>query len=278
MRFGESYPNFFVVHKMKQRQVRALFSIESRFRSSALGMTANDAHQYLSRGSSFLVNNKQLGQLALVSCAHIVHPFRFPHYYRDSMHWLEHVKPEDLEFEITLIDPHTGAALYAMSLPRQLLKVHEELDCCAFVFPKQLNVSRLVQEFNSVLTSTVNYTPQPFDIDETFGTGKVQCVGFDYSGNRMEQQVGKHAMLQLEGKTLSNEIETRARRRNGDALVACQEFRIDTAPHRLNFGMCGGPVTLLEDGKALGMVEGIAPDGTVHCLPMQVINKLLFSN
>lgn len=257
--------------------MKALFSVESRFCTQALGMTK---HDYLSRGSAFLMVHK--GQLGLMTCSHITQPFRFPHYYRDSMKWLGLVQPEDLEFQMTLVSPTTGQALYELPLPGSLLRLHPQLDCCGFIFPKHLELDKLLFQLQQVLSSAdqLQFDPRPYrtvPAAPAFATGATRCLGFDYSGNRMEQQVDTHTMLAVEGHTLSPHVETALRRDpHSQDLLECQEFRVETAS-KLNFGMCGGPVVLAKETDGLlllGMVEGIAQDGTVHCVPTQTLESL----
>jgi hypothetical protein len=229
---------------------RGALSLVVSFKNDAFGMRE---YEVLSRASACAVVAPRPARLVLLSCLHVVHPFRYPQYFRPdhaATAWVQHVRPEMVRCSAQVVDVG-GVVLDRAELRSDWLVPHPVRDLVALRFAAGVDEAQEFLRRNHV---------RLFDLDRALRLWPGTRVSVE--GHRSESRINEAGLdvsvehpLSEAGAVASIETATQL---GQDGLPGSVEQVFCFTPEQLPMGVCGGPVTDAETGDCLaGIVEGI---------------------
>nr|CCA26748.1 conserved hypothetical protein [Albugo laibachii Nc14] len=212
----------------------AVLCLYSEFQLEEQGM---QALEYLSSGSAVLLPRPAPSDAwRLLTCQHIVCPWRFPRYFSEKWDWLQFVEPQHVQYRVVLMDPH-ARVLYEGRLD-PLVYLHPLRDVA------MLSISGLSDCVSLTKAMERNaMKPVVFDSDSLKPGAEVKVYGYEAEASAFVPRC----------------VSGRYTGQNGHK----QAFA--WTQNAVREGMCGGAV-LNQMGRAVGVIEGIVPkqrDGDV---------------
>lgn len=189
----------------------------------------------------------------LLTSAHVVHPFRFPHYYKEQSEWLQMLTPYDVRSLLELRSPH-GSMVHDIPLHDSTWP-HPTADA---------TVLHLENEFET-LQNWANLgedAPQPVRLSSqrpNINTA-VSLLGHRIDNSGLENE--EISPLKIDGQFVGHHTH--------------RSF-INTKSILSPMGMCGGPAVIQESSECIGIVEALVNSGGTPDVDDQEASGAIYS-